>query len=150
MISNRSNRQMLINCTSEIAFVSPWFLNSHLFPFSFSPHLLLSAPYVNYIRKDPGAPCSLTEALEYLQVDVLADLMEKDQQSLNQKQPPKNKPHNVTVVAMEGCHSFVILDWALPLKDDMVSGEWQSAAVHFYYLKLQSASYTTIFSRCNV
>lgn len=81
-----------------------------------------TAPYVNYIRKDPGAPCSLTEALEYLQVDVLADLMEKDQQSFNQKQPPKNKPHNVTVVAMEGCHSFVILDWALPLKDDMVSG----------------------------
>ncbi|XP_059354555.1 fibronectin type III domain-containing protein 1-like [Carassius carassius] len=81
-----------------------------------------TAPYVNYIRKDPGAPCSLTEALEYLQVDVLADLMEKDQQSINQKQPPKNKPHNVTVVAMEGCHSFVILDWALPLKDDMVSG----------------------------
>ncbi|XP_068071752.1 fibronectin type III domain-containing protein 1 isoform X2 [Danio rerio] len=81
-----------------------------------------TAPYVNYIQKDPGAPCSLTEALEYLQVDVLADLMEKDQQSSNQKQPPKNKPHNVTVVAMEGCHSFVILDWARPLKDDMVSG----------------------------
>ncbi|XP_051501493.1 fibronectin type III domain-containing protein 1-like isoform X2 [Myxocyprinus asiaticus] len=80
------------------------------------------APYVNYIRKDPGAPCSLTEALEYLQVDVLADLMEKDQQTSNQKQPPKNKPHNVTVVAMEGCHSFVILDWARPLQDDMVSG----------------------------
>ncbi|XP_056621374.1 fibronectin type III domain-containing protein 1 isoform X1 [Triplophysa dalaica] len=81
-----------------------------------------TAPYVNYIRKDPGAPCSLTEALEYLQVDVLANLMEKDRQSTNQKQPPKNKPHNVTVVAMEGCHSFVILDWARPLKDDMVSG----------------------------
>ncbi len=89
------------------------------FPFFF----FSLAPYVNYIRKDPGAPCSLTEALEYLQVDVLADLMEKEQQSVNQKQPPKNKPHNVTVVAMEGCHSFVILDWALPLKDDMVSGE---------------------------
>lgn len=126
-----SNCQMLINC-NKTSFSSAWFLNSHLFPFSFSPYFPLSAPYVNYVRKDPGAPCSLTEALEYLQVDVLADLMEKDQQSLNQKQPPKNKPHNVTVVAMEGCHSFVILDWALPLKDDMVSGEWQSAAVHFY------------------
>jgi len=104
----------------------PFFISSnHIFCFSLFllTHLLLSAPYVNYIRKDPGAPCSLTEALEYLQVDVLADLMEKDQQSFNQKQPPKNKPHNVTVVAMEGCHSFVILDWALPLKDDMVSGE---------------------------
>lgn len=75
---------------------------------------------MNYIQKDPGAPCSLTEALEYLQVDVLADLIEKD--TANQNQPPKHKPHNITVIAMEGCHSFVILDWARPLKDDMVSG----------------------------
>ncbi|KAK1796006.1 hypothetical protein P4O66_009106 [Electrophorus voltai] len=81
-----------------------------------------TAPYVNYIQKDPGAPCSLTEALEYLQLDVLTDLMEKDGLLASQKQPPKNKPHNITVVAMEGCHSFVILDWARPLKDDMVSG----------------------------
>jgi len=84
---------------------------------------LPSAPYVNYIRKDPGAPCSLTEALEYLQVDVLENLIEKDSEAANQKQPPKNKPHNFTVVAMEGCHSFIILDWARPLKDDMVSGK---------------------------
>ncbi|XP_076874082.1 fibronectin type III domain-containing protein 1 isoform X1 [Brachyhypopomus gauderio] len=81
-----------------------------------------TAPYVNYIQKDPGAPCSLTEALEYLQVDVLADLMEKDSTRSSPKQPPKSKPGNITVVAMEGCHSFVILDWARPLKDDMVSG----------------------------
>uniref|UniRef100_A0AAR2L135 Fibronectin type-III domain-containing protein n=1 Tax=Pygocentrus nattereri TaxID=42514 RepID=A0AAR2L135_PYGNA len=81
-----------------------------------------TAPYVNYIRKDPGAPCSLTEALEYLQVDVLANLIEKDSLVASQQQPPKHKPHNITVVAMEGCHSFVILDWARPLKDDMVSG----------------------------
>lgn len=76
---------------------------------------------MNYIRKDPGAPCSLTEALEYLQVDVLENLIEKD--SLAANQPPKNKPHNFTVVAMEGCHSFIILDWGRPLKDDMVSGK---------------------------
>lgn len=85
---------------------------------------LSPAPYVNFIQKDPGAPCSLTEALEYLQVDVLENLLKKDSLATNQKQPPKNKPHNITVVAMEGCHSFVILDWAIPLKDDMVSGEW--------------------------
>ncbi len=78
---------------------------------------------MNYIQKDPGAPCSLTEALEYLQVDVLEDLIEKDSLTANQRQPPKNKPHNFTVVAMEGCHSFIILDWARPLKDDMVSGK---------------------------
>lgn len=87
------------------------------------------AQYVNYIRKDPGAPCSLTEALEYLQVDVLEDLMEKDSLAASQKQPPKNKPHNLTVVAMEGCHSFIILDWARPLKDDMVSGKISSYTV---------------------
>lgn len=80
-----------------------------------------TAPYVNYIQKDPGAPCSLTEALEYLQVDVLENLLEKDN-LVTQNAPPKNKPHNLTVVAMEGCHSFIILDWARPLKDDMVSG----------------------------
>lgn len=78
---------------------------------------------MNYIQKDPGSPCSLTEALEFVQVDVLEGLMEKDSLAANQKLPPKNKPHNLTVVAMEGCHSFIILDWARPLKDDMVSGE---------------------------
>ncbi len=78
---------------------------------------------MNYIRKDPAAPCSLTEALEFLQVDVLEDLITKDSKAANQRQPPKNKPHNFTVVAMEGCHSFIILDWARPLKDDMVSGK---------------------------
>uniref|UniRef100_A0A3P8U3U8 Fibronectin type-III domain-containing protein n=1 Tax=Amphiprion percula TaxID=161767 RepID=A0A3P8U3U8_AMPPE len=46
----------------------------------------------------------------------------------NQNQPPKNKPHNLTVVAMEGCHSFIILDWARPLKDDMVSYMVHSAS----------------------
>ncbi|KAK7907660.1 hypothetical protein WMY93_016272 [Mugilogobius chulae] len=80
-----------------------------------------TAPYVNYIQKDPGAPCSLTEALEYLQVDVLENLLEKDN-LVTPHAPPKNKPHNLTVVAMEGCHSFIILDWAQPLKNDMVSG----------------------------
>lgn len=96
-------------------------LNKILTEFSFFFFLPL-APYVNYIQKDPGSPCSLTEALEYVQVDILEDLMEKDNAKASPNQPPKNKPHNLTVVAMEGCHSFIILDWALPLKDDMVSG----------------------------
>ncbi|XP_077567445.1 fibronectin type III domain-containing protein 1 isoform X2 [Stigmatopora nigra] len=81
-----------------------------------------TASYVNYIQKDPGSPCSLTEALEYVQVDILEDLIKNDSRASNQKLPPKNKPHNLTVVAMEGCHSFIILDWGRPLKDDMVSG----------------------------
>uniref|UniRef100_A0A3B3VE22 Fibronectin type III domain containing 1 n=1 Tax=Poecilia latipinna TaxID=48699 RepID=A0A3B3VE22_9TELE len=89
--------------------------------FDLSGKKRFTAPFVNYIQKDPGAPCSLTEALEYLQVDVLENLMEKDRMAVNQNQPPKRKPQNFTVVAMEGCHSFIILDWAKPLKDDMVS-----------------------------
>ncbi|KAM6954099.1 fibronectin type III domain-containing protein 1 [Aplochiton taeniatus] len=98
------------------------FNNSPSSEFDLSGKKRFTAPYVNFIQKDVGAPCSLTEALEYLQVDVLENLMEKDNLATNQKQPPKNKPHNITVVAMEGCHSFVILDWARPLSDDMVSG----------------------------
>lgn len=90
-----------------------------MFSINFSLSL---AAYVNYIRKDPGAPCSLTEALEYLQVDILEDLIKNDSLTANQV-APKHKPHNLTVVAMEGCHSFIILDWARPLKDDMVSGK---------------------------
>ncbi|KAM6906035.1 fibronectin type III domain-containing protein 1 isoform 2-T2 [Lycodopsis pacificus] len=90
--------------------------------FDLSGKKRFTAPYVNYIQKDPASPCSLTEALEYLQVDVLEGLMEKDSLAANQNQPPKNKPYNLTVVAMEGCHSFIILDWGRPLRDDMVSG----------------------------
>ncbi|XP_068580804.1 fibronectin type III domain-containing protein 1 [Cebidichthys violaceus] len=90
--------------------------------FDLSGKKRFTAPYVNYIQKDPASPCSLTEALEYLQVDVLEELIKKDSLAANQNQPPKNKPHNLTVVAMEGCHSFIILDWGRPLRDDMVSG----------------------------
>lgn len=65
----------------------------------------------------------MTEALEYLQVDILEGLIKNDTMAASKKQPPKNKPHNLTVIAMEGCHSFIILDWARPLKDEMVSGK---------------------------
>lgn len=110
--------------------------NLILFPQFFLP----LAPYVNYIRKDPGAPCSLTEALEYLQVDILEDLITKE--AADQRQPPKNKPHNFTVVAMEGCHSFIILDWARPLKDDMVSGKKMFTHVCFLFEKFKISKNT--------
>ncbi|XP_034999631.2 fibronectin type III domain-containing protein 1 isoform X1 [Hippoglossus stenolepis] len=111
--------------TTEISTAEPQTRPSNHGPsseFDLSGKKRFTAPYVNYIRKDPGSPCSLTEALEFLQVDVLEDLMKKDRVQANQNQPPKNKPQNFTVVAMEGCHSFIILDWARPLKNDMVSG----------------------------
>ncbi|MED6273060.1 hypothetical protein CHARACLAT_002863 [Characodon lateralis] len=103
--------------------------------FDLSGKKRFTASYVNYVQKDPGAPCSLTEALEYLQVDVLENLMEKDSMTVNQNQPPRHKPQNFTVVAMEGCHSFIILDWARPLKDDMVSGYMVHSASYDDILK---------------
>ncbi|XP_069787740.1 fibronectin type III domain-containing protein 1 [Narcine bancroftii] len=78
------------------------------------------ADHVNYISKDPEAPCSLTDALEHFQVDSLVDIIPKDlrEESL----PPEHPPQNITIVAVEGCHSFIILDWAKPQKHDYVTG----------------------------
>ncbi|KAM4694756.1 fibronectin type III domain-containing protein 1 [Discoglossus pictus] len=79
-----------------------------------------TAPYVNYISKDPAAPCSLTEALEHFQVENLEDLLPKDMKE--GVLPPQKIAYNITVVAVEGCHSFVILDWAKPKKGDFITG----------------------------
>ncbi|XP_078086110.1 fibronectin type III domain-containing protein 1 isoform X2 [Mustelus asterias] len=78
------------------------------------------AAHVNYISKDPAAPCSLTEALEHFQVDSLVEIIPDDLQ--DKALPPFRAPHNITIVAVEGCHSFIILDWAKPLKDEFVTG----------------------------
>ncbi|KAM4770965.1 fibronectin type III domain-containing protein 1 [Rhinophrynus dorsalis] len=79
-----------------------------------------TAPYVTYISKDPAAPCSLTEALEHFQVENLEDILPKD---MNEEVlPPQKISYNITVVAVEGCHSFVILDWAKPKKGDFITG----------------------------
>lgn len=80
----------------------------------------LIAPYVSYISKDPNTPCSLTDALEHFQVENLAELIPKEME--NSILPPKNISYNITVVAVEGCHSFVILDWAKPKKGDFITG----------------------------
>ncbi|XP_075453206.1 fibronectin type III domain-containing protein 1 isoform X1 [Ascaphus truei] len=79
-----------------------------------------TAPYVTYISKDPSAPCSLTEALEHFQVENLEDLIPKD--LTDEVLPPQNISYNITVVAVEGCHSFVILDWAKPNQGDYITG----------------------------
>eukprot|EP00079_Xenopus_tropicalis_P035715 XP_017949486.1 PREDICTED: fibronectin type III domain-containing protein 1 [Xenopus tropicalis] len=79
-----------------------------------------TAPYVTYISKDPSAPCSLTEALEHFQVENLEELLPKD--ISEPILPPQKISYNITVVAVEGCHSFVILDWAKPKKGDFITG----------------------------
>ncbi|XP_069810732.1 fibronectin type III domain-containing protein 1 isoform X3 [Dendropsophus ebraccatus] len=92
-----------------------------------------SAPYVSYISKDPNTPCSLNDALEHFQVENLADLLPKEMK--DGVLPPQNISYNITVVAVEGCHSFVILDWAKPKKGDYVTGYLVYSASYDDYLK---------------
>ncbi|XP_072907249.1 fibronectin type III domain-containing protein 1 isoform X1 [Hemitrygon akajei] len=79
-----------------------------------------TAAHVNYISKDPEAPCSLTDALEHFQVDSLVDIIPDDLKGKNL--PPEQPPRNITIVAVESCHSFIILDWAKPQKNEYVTG----------------------------
>ncbi|XP_070589871.1 fibronectin type III domain-containing protein 1 [Erythrolamprus reginae] len=79
-----------------------------------------TAPYVTYLNKDPAAPCSLTEALDHFQVESLDELVPNNLK--NTEMQPQKTPHNITIVAVEGCHSFVIVDWAAPTHGDLVTG----------------------------
>ncbi|XP_072235371.1 target of Nesh-SH3-like isoform X6 [Leuresthes tenuis] len=62
------------------------------------------APHVVYqTGKKPDEPCSITSSLNYFPEDVPGET--------NVTSPPKNPPSNLTVVTVEGCPSFIILDW---------------------------------------
>ncbi|XP_006868545.1 PREDICTED: fibronectin type III domain-containing protein 1 [Chrysochloris asiatica] len=78
------------------------------------------APYVTYLSKDPSAPCSLTDALDHFQVESLDEIIPNDLRKNDL--PPQHAPRNITVVAMEGCHSFVIVDWDKATPGDVVTG----------------------------
>lgn len=78
------------------------------------------APYVTYLSKDPSAPCSLTDALDHFQVESLDEIIPSDMRKNDL--PPQHAPRNITVVAMEGCHSFVIVDWDKATPGDVVTG----------------------------
>lgn len=82
--------------------------------------LSFPAPYVTYLSKDPAAPCSLTDALDHFQVESLDELIPND--LTKSDLPPQHAPRNITVVAMEGCHSFVIVDWNKAIPGDVVTG----------------------------
>ncbi|KAM8945519.1 fibronectin type III domain-containing protein 1 [Pelodytes ibericus] len=99
-----------------------------------------TAPYVSYISKDPNTPCSLTDALEHFQVDNLADILPKDLKE--QVLPPQKISYNITVVAVEGCHSFVILDWAKPKKGDFITGYLVYSASYEDFLRNKWATRT--------
>ncbi|XP_054642045.1 target of Nesh-SH3 isoform X4 [Dunckerocampus dactyliophorus] len=63
------------------------------------------APHVIYkTDKKPDEPCSITSSLTYFPD-------EEDGGDQNVTAPPRIPPSNLTVVTVEGCPSFVILDW---------------------------------------
>ncbi|KAM4730955.1 target of Nesh-SH3 isoform 2-T2 [Anableps anableps] len=62
------------------------------------------APHVIYkTDKKPDEPCSITSSLAYFPDEEGSDM--------NVTGPPRTPPSNLTVVTVEGCPSFVILDW---------------------------------------
>ncbi|XP_032363516.1 fibronectin type III domain-containing protein 1 isoform X1 [Etheostoma spectabile] len=62
------------------------------------------APHVIYqMGKKPNEPCSITSSLHYFPKEEPGEV--------NVTAPPKSPPSNLTVVMVEGCPSFVILDW---------------------------------------
>ncbi|KAF4109167.1 target of Nesh-SH3 isoform X4 [Onychostoma macrolepis] len=62
------------------------------------------APHVIYrTDKRPEEPCSVTHSLSSFPDEEIG--------YLNVTGPPKTPPSNLTVVTVEGCPSFIILDW---------------------------------------
>ncbi|XP_035485854.1 target of Nesh-SH3-like isoform X5 [Scophthalmus maximus] len=62
------------------------------------------APHVVYqTGKKPNEPCSITSSLNFFPGAELGET--------NVTAPPRNPPSNLTVVTVEGCPSFIILDW---------------------------------------
>ncbi|XP_067439685.1 ABI family, member 3 (NESH) binding protein b isoform X10 [Thunnus thynnus] len=62
------------------------------------------APHVIYqTGKKPDEPCSITSSLSYFPEDEPSEA--------NVTAPPRTAPSNLTVVTVEGCPSFIILDW---------------------------------------
>ncbi|XP_038567834.1 target of Nesh-SH3-like isoform X17 [Micropterus salmoides] len=62
------------------------------------------APHVIYqTGKKPDEPCSITSSLSFFPEDEPSEA--------NVTAPPKSPPSNITVVTVEGCPSFIILDW---------------------------------------
>ncbi|KAI4896188.1 hypothetical protein NFI96_006661 [Prochilodus magdalenae] len=62
------------------------------------------APHVIYkTDKRPEEPCSVTHSLSFFP--------DEEVMNINVTGPPKSPPTNLTVVTVEGCPSFVILDW---------------------------------------
>ncbi|XP_047579178.1 target of Nesh-SH3 isoform X1 [Lutra lutra] len=72
-------------------------------------------PHVRYIQKPENRPCSITDSVKLFP--------KEDATEGNATSPPQNPPTNLTVVTVEGCPSFVILDWDKPLNDTVTEYE---------------------------
>ncbi|XP_053421757.1 target of Nesh-SH3 isoform X4 [Nycticebus coucang] len=72
-------------------------------------------PHVRYIPKPDHSPCSITDSVKRFPKEEAADG--------NATSPPQNPPTNLTVVTVEGCPSFVILDWEKPVNDTVTEYE---------------------------
>nr|XP_034970343.1 target of Nesh-SH3 isoform X16 [Zootoca vivipara] len=62
---------------------------------------------VLYIKKPEDVPCSITDTLQYFPTE------EGDSTEVATS-PPRKPPTNLTVVTVEGCPTFVVLDWEKP------------------------------------
>ncbi|KAM6291661.1 target of Nesh-SH3 [Porphyrio hochstetteri] len=74
------------------------------------------APHVKYMKKDDDVPCSITSSLEHFPQEEASSKEEPTR-------PPQNPPTNLTVVTVEGCPTFVILDWEKPDNDTVTEYE---------------------------
>ncbi|XP_037690727.1 target of Nesh-SH3 isoform X25 [Choloepus didactylus] len=72
-------------------------------------------PHVRYIQKPDDKPCSITDSVKRFPTEEGLEG--------NATSPPQNPPTNLTVVTVEGCPSFVILDWEKPLNDTVTEYE---------------------------
>ncbi|XP_013830159.2 PREDICTED: target of Nesh-SH3 isoform X6 [Capra hircus] len=72
-------------------------------------------PHVRYIQKPDNSPCSITDSVKRFPKEEATEG--------NATSPPQNPPTNLTVVTVEGCPSFVILDWDKPLNDTVTEYE---------------------------
>ncbi|XP_075446297.1 target of Nesh-SH3 isoform X45 [Ascaphus truei] len=68
-----------------------------------------TAPHVKYMSKEDTVPCSITESLRHFPVE------EATNHEISSA--PQSPPSNLTIVTVEGCPSFVILDWEQPDND---------------------------------
>ncbi|KAG8509557.1 Target of Nesh-SH3, partial [Galemys pyrenaicus] len=74
-----------------------------------------AGPHVRYIPKPENSPCSITDSVKRFPKEEATEA--------NITSPPQNPPTNLTVVTVEGCPSFVILDWEKPLNDTVTEYE---------------------------